>query len=337
MESSTTIFTDAIVQDTFCDQIKYIDHIDIKRIGFSIDEDLIQDGPVYNDNVYNLISDQKKIIIFLSGSFYHFWMNSLKDILVAYEYDPTIKFVLDVRHLNDIIDNRVLTFAKKALSNYGVDFEIFNAMKYRGMNINNFYIGAEHFRGRINFNPTDKLFELFSPYIKDKSVKPYRKVFFSRTALEPRDYSHAFPEWSQYPQHLRHDNRVDDPERLEQYFEDLGFEVVRPERTFATLEDQISYMYTIKTMVSLTSSGISNAIFMQPGQTVLEISSPLLLVGNGNHLDGFDIVEELHHFFFMIGYYKRHTYLTLPLHSRSTTEAIEKLDSTKYLQKLLRE
>jgi phosphoribosylaminoimidazole (AIR) synthetase len=133
------------------------------------------------------------------------------------------------------------------------------------------------------------------------------------------------------------DNRIDDEKRLEDYFLSLGFEIVYPDE-FKSFEEQMNFFYSAKTVASLTGSGLTNACFMQPGSTVIEICTPLISftqIGNGVTDHGSVGQEEIHHFYNVISTMMDHNYIAIQNMSRSSEHVIQKIENNKSLKKFL--
>ena len=110
------------------------------------------------------------------------------------------------------------------------------------------------------------------------------------------------------------------------FFIDNGVEVIYPE-DIPDFADQINYFYETKTLISLTSSGIANSLFMKPGGTILEIVTPLLQA-MGNPFDPnnpVDVREDIHHIYNAMAYNKNHYYLSIQNHDRQSQTIINKM------------
>ena len=105
------------------------------------------------------------------------------------------------------------------------------------------------------------------------------------------------------------DSRIDDHEKIEKYFSSIGFEIIIPEN-FKNFEDQLNYMYETKILISLTGSGLTNCIFMQPEQKIVEIFTPLIISKTKNDLN-INFQEEWHFFNHRMSAIKQHKYFSL--------------------------
>jgi capsular polysaccharide biosynthesis protein len=111
----------------------------------------------------------------------------------------------------------------------------------------------------------------------------------------------------------RKDNRgLIDSKTIETYFNNNGFEIIYSE-DFVNFEEQINYFYKVKTLASVSGSGLTNSIFMQPNTLILEIMTPYIL----------DIIstdkkilekktEQLHYSYSLITFLKNQTHISIP-------------------------
>jgi hypothetical protein len=107
----------------------------------------------------------------------------------------------------------------------------------------------------------------------------------------------------------------------------MGYDVIKTE-DFESFQDQVDFFYETKVLASITGSGLTNAVFMQPGQTLIEIVTPLVLStgrpGEEKDLTKPYYVQELHNFYKNLAFYKDHTYFGI----HNETRSFEKLKNT---------
>jgi hypothetical protein len=144
------------------------------------------------------------------------------------------------------------------------------------------------------------------------------------------------------------DNRIDDHSKIEKIFLDLGFEIVYPE-DFNNFQEQLDFFYSVKSLASITSSGIVNAVFMPPGGNIIEIVTPLITQSpvvsneylkkhNVNPTDyeiDINTVQEIHMFYHNLAFFKDHTYIGIPNYSRDSDKLQAFIDNNKILKEML--
>jgi hypothetical protein len=105
-----------------------------------------------------------------------------------------------------------------------------------------------------------------------------------------------------------------------------------------SFEEQMNTFYEARTIVSTTSSGLTNAVFMQPGQTMIELVTPLLIhVADNQDADEADarqwrIQEELHHFYSVLALHKKHKFLMLGNKHRKSEDIIKQIEEDQFLK-----
>lgn len=269
----------------------------------------------------NLIDGKRKLVIPLTSSVYHFLAEDVADIVSAIVGGPyqDLEIIIDVSGITFLLYNRpeydmywllLQSFKDKKIKHKVVNFREFDAIY-----IDNFFRLSNGFSEFSRFND---IYEYFLDYVKDKSVEPTRKVFLSRRKVsQPEYFEYVDPFTSET---RRADpSRIDDEKALDDMFKKLGFEIVYPE-DFESFQDQINFFYSVKTIASLTSSGLTNSIFMQPGGTVVEIITPLTARPISNGDPGY-LNREFHNYYKNISATKGHLYIGLP----NTYASIDKL------------
>lgn len=134
-----------------------------------------------------------------------------------------------------------------------------------------------------------------------EEIVPNKKVFISRKNDLAKDAS---------------DNRTLYEEECEQFFSSIGFEVVNGE-AFETLKEEISYFRNASVIVGMTGSGLTNAMFMNPGQTLVEIVCPIKFTEEPKY--------EIHNFYKTISMLRKHKYVAVSNINSSKEELLEQL------------
>ena len=121
--------------------------------------------------------------------------------------------------------------------------------------------------------------------------------------------------------------------------------IVCPE-DFETFEDQLNYFAEAKIIASISGSGLHNSMWMQPGQTVIEISSlidgieryPILVEFFKEDIqkkDIFYLQKSLHPFWAGIAFYCEHLYISIPNHYGKIEKVKEYIEKRPQLKKIL--
>lgn len=233
------------------------------------------------------------------------------------------------------IDWPYFKFLLKSLNDIGVRYEIYN-------NKNIVYANNFSYIDKFCVTPgmISDIKSHFQKYVKDKNVKPFRKVYLSRRHIEERKYY-----WIKDGLSSSSDHRLYDHEKLENFMEENGFEVLIPEDKFDNFEDQINYMYEVDVLASLSSSGIANSLFMQPETSVVEfITTYPMSIGSPNFDSdepipekSFHGTESIHHLYHTMSYVNNVCYFALPNYTRYSDGIIDKIKNNKNMRKIIME
>jgi hypothetical protein len=282
----------------------------------------------------DLTGPKDKIVISLQQSVYHFLIDDLGGIMEAFKQFPDAEYIIDVsgvHHEMFLTDSyHFYKFFAQSLNDYGIDYKIVHLMDFDVIYMDKFYI-LDY--GYIPVDRGHSIFNYFLPYVEDKSIEPTKKVFLSRTKMES-DYSDQVVDKS--GKTLLPKKRMDDETKLERLFVSLGYEIVYPEN-FKDFREQINFFYSVKTIASLTSSGLSNSVFMQPGGNVIEITTPLIVAPIASDGAVGSVNIEVHHFYKHLAYQKGHFYFSLPNPDLKIQELLSFIKGNKWLRKMLKE
>jgi capsular polysaccharide biosynthesis protein len=239
-------------------------------------------------NFLKFVSPRKKIFISLDPNYYHFHNDSLGILFGYYETIKDCIFVLDISQIPDYQNCSFYNFFIEFLKNNNIDYEIINCNKDTVIHANNFFVVNSFPNGKINI--PEIVFNFYKDTINDLNIKPYKNVYLSRK-----------------------DNRgLVDSKIIETYFNNNGFEIIYAE-DFANFEEQINYFYKVKTLVSVSGSGLTNSIFMQSNTLILEIMTPYILdIISSNNKIVEKNTEQLHYSYNLITFLKNQTYISIP-------------------------
>lgn len=275
-----------------------------------------------------LVSPNKKVLVSAFGGMFHFWYDTVGPLLSFLEENPDAEIVIDSSLAYHEIHQSFFNFFLKMLGDNGFKYQVVRFDTLDSVVANNFYV-----QERIDriYDPPSIIYDYAKKYL-DTSVTPFRTAYLSRKEIPDRSFDgrNRMPGLS-----FNHDNRIDDERKLEAYLESVGVEIVVPE-DFQSFDDQIKYFNEVKTVMSLTSSGLTNAIFMQPGGNVLEFVTPLIA---GTHpVVGTDLShaeEAMHNLYNLISFFKNHTYVGIQNKSRQVDELIANLEATKIIDRIV--
>lgn len=290
--------------------------------------------PLPNDKVLRIVSDRKKLIVTMHPSFYHFYLDCVGRIIEKLDEDPNTEIIIhkpappgEGPYKSYVHDSFL-----EILESKGIRYQAYNLSDYDVLEINNVILMVN---ASLSKDYASGIFEFFADQVRNPGIKPHRDIFLSRRQMGNRSYPNA-PDWAW----ANHDNRIDSHEAIENYFASIGYEIIVPEN-LGSFENQLNTFYEARTIVSTTSSGLTNSVFMQPGQTVIELATPLIIhVPNNAYsledkAEQWHIQEELHHFYSILAFHKKHNFLMLANKYRRSEEIIEQIENDKFLKTFL--
>ena len=240
------------------------------------------------DNFLKFVSPRKKIFISLDPNYYHFHNDSLGILFGYYETIKDCIFVLDISQITDYKNCSFYNFFIEFLIKNNIDYELINCSEDTVIHANNFFVVRSFPNGKINIPQI--VFDFYKNSIDDLNIKPYKNVYLSR----------------------KNSRGLIDSQKIETYFNENGFEIIYAE-DFKNFKEQINYFYNVKTLVSVTGSGLTNSIFMQDNTVIVELTTPLILdvlSTNGSTVE--KNTEQLHYFYNLITFLKNQTHVSIP-------------------------
>lgn len=251
------------------------------------------------NNFLPFVSPTKKIFISLDSNYSHFHNDSLGIILGYFNILKDCTFILDISNIDNYEQSSFHNFFFKVLNDLKVKYEIINLNNYDAIHANNFFIVNSYPYGKIN--TPSIIFDFYKKYINNIDCIPYKKTFLSRK-----------------------DNRLASSKQIEEYFKNIGFDIVFAE-DFKNFEDQINYFYQVKTLVSVTSSGLTNCIFMQENTSVIEILTPLKLdIISHNQKIIKNNTTQIHYVYMLNSFLKNQTYVSIPNKNNNFYDIIDR-------------
>lgn len=291
----------------------------------------------------DLTSSKKKIIKTLSSSVYHFFADDVCDILYALKIYPDAEVIIDISIVENMLSSKsreFMGFFFDALEDQGIKCKLVDVSKFDLVYINDYVVAESAYRSSMSGH---LIYDFFKKYIDDVKIEPYKNVYLTRSKVEKdtKDLVNTSKKLS-----YNSDQRVDSEEELAETFRKLGFEIIAPE-DFKDFHEQLNFFYSVKTLASLTSSGLVNGLFMQPGGTIIEVSTPLVVISpmlsseksvvemTVEDRENYSIAQELHMFYKLVAYLKGHTYLSINNPNRSAKQLEETISTNAKLLNFL--
>jgi hypothetical protein len=278
----------------------------------------------------SFISDNPKIFLKFPKSFYHCMYDFLGTLFHLYEIDSNILFIIDSGEAKKSpSSSKLVDFCMSVLDYHKVKYQEVDLHGTKEININNFYVqGKNH----LDHNAQNLVFKYFLPFVKDPSIKPFRKVYISRSyinQIKKKFYGDGVSSRLSRQEY----SRLKDEVKLEEYFASHGFDVVIPEK-FESFQDQLNFFYEVKTAVAVTGGGLTNTLFMQDGGIVVELMTTLITEANGVGVEPKDkyFEEAQHHFYHSIAFNKNHLYVGLKNVERNPDTIINYFETDKILK-----
>ena len=176
-----------------------------------------------------------------SNNYFHWMTEVLPRIVVMHQANPTIPVLIPSNYLQ-------YNFIRQSLERLKIAFKIFDvkaALKVKTL----FAIPVPHV-GRFNEGLLHSFRDVFSKPVSE-TVNPHRLLYISRDKAKRR--------------------KVTNELELSSFLMSKGFEKVILEDY--TMDEQVRLMQESKMVISCHGAGLTNIMFMQKGQTVIELKS----------------------------------------------------------------
>lgn len=308
--------------------------------GFIFDED----DQVNEDGMLHFISDNKKVFLRVIPAHYHYTIDFYGNIINFLNIDPKIIFIFSSRDLSYLPGDRQKFFYDFMEKNNAIFY--FVDEKFDGkIKANNFYLPyATH--GLPEPVPFDAplYHEKFFEYVEDKDTLPYKKIYVSRKKSEQQKeilsrgkLLSGENDKMQDDSKIRHIGlvykRIDDEEKMEQFFVSHGFEIVYAEDFNNNFINQINYFSKAKLLVGISGAGLTNAIFMKNGGHVVELSTSHFFKEPNAIYN--EISETEHDFYKILSRMKNLFYHAIPNNNMSSDDVLEQISNDKFLMSLI--
>lgn len=290
-------------------------------------------------NYLNLIDGKNKLVRSICNSFYHSVMDDLSEIINALKIYPDHELIIDISDVENGIKSKdpfwdFFNFFLETLDIKKIKYKLVCFKKYDVIYMDNFvFVEFVYETGQ----KANAVYDFFTERIPEKgTVEPYRNVYVSRKKRE--EFSSTVEVSESKGMSSNVDMRMDDHDAAEEYFASLGYEIVHSE-LFPSFGEQLRYFYSVKTLVSISGSGLTNAVFMQPGGTVIEIVTPLFTTvppptGPKDITKPF-YVQEVHNFYKMLAFYMNHYYVGIQNITRKFEDFKNSVESNQDLKRFI--
>ena len=281
-------------------------------------------------NIIPFLSEKKKVFISLMNGPFHFFHDTLGPTIYMINQFPDAQYIFDASKMYHF-DDAYLKHFYTTLYKKKIDFKVLNFKMGDIIVANNFYIQDT---GNDIFDAGNNLYNFFQNDVKNKNVKPFRKIYLSRKKMLTRNYEGVIKPG---PSHM-HDDRIINEPLLEKYLSNLGFEIVVPEE-FSSFSEQINHYHETKTVVSVTSSGLTPACaFMQPRSNVVELINTMVVPLERPDPEKLIPAEEsLHLFYISLSFNRDHNFFAIPNKTRKAEDIIKKIEESPSMRSVFME
>lgn len=321
--------------------------------------------------IIDLRSDIKKIVFSPHAEYSHFMRDHVGPVLhMLVRNKGNVEIIILFYSRRDSYHYSFF----KLLDEYNIKYKIIEISQQKKdiLLINNFYWipcqflkpfsiqrngGYQTISPNFNYYYGDLIYNFYKPLLNQE--EPFRKVYLSRTKnkiYENRNLINYYNDPSNifYAGLTREDPmRIDDEEKIEKFFKRMNFEIVYPE-DFENFEEQAKFMSEVRMLASFSSSGLTNALFMHRGQTLIEIITSLVIPHHQTMLTNYQFVdtkkqieninnpikgtllyEQLHLFWGELAFYKEHACIGIPNLNQKADFVIDFILKNKALKFIL--
>jgi hypothetical protein len=245
------------------------------------------------DKVLDLSNKNLKAVMPIADNYFHYFSDFVGPVIIFLQNfqkagGKKIDLVFTTKHPLEVVQN-FYSFLEHSIKKFSTGLEISYKTiildEIEFIKINNFFMIPQLDIGES----IQELYESAIDFAECKNPeKPYRKVFITRKHDAIKD---------------DRDNRSINEAEAEDFFKSQGFEIVYGEM-FNNLKEQIAYFNSVSVFAGLTGSGLTSSLFMQNGQTVIEIVCPLRFGEDESKY-------EIHNFYKTISMLKDHNLVSI--------------------------
>lgn len=292
---------------------------------------------------YQNSSEDPKFYLHYFGKVGHTILQSIVPLAWIIKSMPKIKLVINIAEYYErlkqeedlnIESKQSLNYAAthfdlffKMLDFYKMDYELVEATftKKEVIRLSNFY-SLNH--SPLRSSMIDSFMQVLDEiYPNRKLIEPTRKVYLSRQKTWIPGFENT-PANTNYENESEYYFRILKERELEKFLVSNGYDIVCAE-DFQSFEEQLMFMASVKELVSTTSSGLNNMLFMHSGQVIVEFFTTL---GLNNPTDP---ETQLHDHYHALAYYKHMTYISLPLKNKNAEWIIDQIKTSNFLKGMI--
>lgn len=303
-------------------------------------QDMESTVPAFTDSSIKFLFDNSYVYGHaITGWMYHllkeYEANKDADFTVLFNRRPEEPGML-LNHMSNFTE-----YLYQRLLDKGIKVQYIDAPKFYASN----FIAMSKEGVNVRYSRLKNVADFFSEGL-DYSTPPTRKVYLSRgktstyngnqgvdldadTIADDTSKIHEIRNREIY----KFSQRIDDEKSIEDYLMTLGFEIIYPE-DYSSYKDQLQIFASSKTIVSITSSGLSPCFVMAPNTSVFEIASPVATVVND---DGSQHPEYLdfHDHYKVLASINENFYAAIPTRSKKAAEVIASIEKNPTIKAAL--
>lgn len=237
-----------------------------------------------SNNKKEIVNDFKKFFITsFHISFFHFFMQTLSTIIEIIQNFEKPFFIIDcisivpenkgwlLKNYNRVNKDKIfyINLIINYLEKHNIKYLLLNEEYV--IKVNNCYFITDLEKSNTSFNEINNI---INSYVLEKNIIPYRKVYISKRITDINS-THKNQSLTSITEKNAIELRIINENMLALFLKEHGFEIINSETDFNSMEEQINYFNTVKTICSVTQAGLVNTLLMQPNSNVIEFISPM--------------------------------------------------------------
>ncbi len=280
--------------------------------------------------VLEFIDKKEYVYIVIQNPIFHFFCESLSEILYHYRYNKEAKFILNTAIIKgDQHAIQLMELLERFLNYLKIDY-CFVDTNDSCLILKNVYFYSGFPQMQVVLLDLTKT--LRDCYEINSFVVPNKKIYISRKYVEVNENTNRIFENNlkmydnKYSQFVN-DIRLENAEKFENFLIDNSFSITIFEDL--TWEQRFNLLNETKLISGVSGAGVMGCLFMQESQTVIEYKT--MLRGWPNYGDG-----HLHQLYDGMAYIKKHLYVSI-YNDRNPDNLIKIIKNNKTLMSLINE